>query len=80
MSERRRAPLASIATEIAMNHSSSFVPVNEVSRETLSGFVRSASGVVVKFQRVRAAYVAHGGRPRWDEISRKGLEMQGGRI
>lgn len=31
--------------------------------------------VLVKFHRLRAAYVAVGGRPRWDATTRKGFEI-----
>lgn len=51
----------------------------------LSGFVRSISSLfsllvsmVVKFHRLRAAYVAQGGSSRCADTARKGRDMLGG--
>jgi len=47
----------------------------------LSIQLRSHSGdVAEKFQRLSAAYVAVGGRLRYEETSRKGMEIEAGSL
>jgi hypothetical protein len=72
-----------MATDTTRNQRSSSVAVKELMVYMLSGFVRSISSLlsvltVVKFQRLRAAYVAQGGSSRCAETARKGRDMLGG--
>lgn len=75
-----------MATLTTRNQRSSSVAVKELMVYMLSGFVRSILSsllssvllTMVKFQRLRAAYVAQGGSSRCAETARKGRDMLGG--
>ena len=68
---------ASMATETIKNQTSSGVPV-KVWRVFSVLRSEKSPDVLVKFHRLLAAYVRTGGSSSFREISKKGMERQGG--